>query len=95
MITWHSVVAFAVAPGLRILPYFAALCRANLLIFFVLSGPNMTLDQHIGVRIPGGAATLESITLLKTSPHGSAFEEYQKGPYWRIVARGVRHTYVG
>ena len=43
-----------VARGLRILLYFAAFFRAKLLIFFRISTLARTLDQHIGVRIPGG-----------------------------------------
>jgi len=38
----------------RILVRNGAFCRAKSLILFVISAPIRTLDQHIGVRIPGG-----------------------------------------
>ena len=36
---------------------------------------------------------IKSATCHNLSPHGSTFEKYRKSPYWRIVARSVRHTY--
>ena len=42
------------ASGVRILPHFAEFCRAKTRILFVFSASEITLDQHIGVRIPGG-----------------------------------------
>jgi hypothetical protein len=45
---------FLFADSLRILLYFAAFCRAKLLKLFGIRALFWTLDQHIGVRIPGG-----------------------------------------
>ena len=42
------------ADCLRILPRFAGFCRAILLKLFRIRCLFRTLDQHIGVRIPGG-----------------------------------------
>src|SRR5215472_14902542 len=42
------------ADCLRILPQFAGSCRAILLKLFRIRCLFRTLDQHIGVRIPGG-----------------------------------------
>jgi len=50
----QSRMVFLVARGLRILPEFAAFCRGRLLKCFVFRVSFGTLDQHIGVRIPGG-----------------------------------------
>jgi len=57
----HSVLLFLfglVASGLRILQDFAGICRGKRLIFFVFRVREGTLDQHIGVRIPGGQPSL-------------------------------------
>jgi hypothetical protein len=43
------------ADSLRILLEFAAFCRAKLLNLFRIRALFGTLDQHIGVRIPGGS----------------------------------------
>jgi hypothetical protein len=40
------------APALRILPDFSAICRAKLLILLSGKGFNGTLDLRIGVRVP-------------------------------------------
>jgi len=45
---------FLVAPRLRIMPDFAGFCRVKFFICFVFRRIFGTLDQHIGVRIPGG-----------------------------------------
>src|SRR5580698_2822764 len=44
----------------RILQDFAAICKERCCIFFVFRARTRTLDQHIGVRIPGGQPTLEN-----------------------------------
>jgi hypothetical protein len=44
----------SVARGLRILQGFAGICRVKWFIFFSPNSRCRTLDQHIGVRIPGG-----------------------------------------
>jgi len=46
---------------LRILPDLSAFCRVKSFISFVFNRLRLTLDQHIGVRIPGGQPNL-SIT---------------------------------
>jgi len=51
----------------RILPDFAAICRPNWFIFFVFRVRERTLDQHIGVRIPGGQPIF--LQYLSTFPH--------------------------
>ena len=43
-----------VARGLRILQDFAGLCRVVRCILLTLGETIRNLDQHIGVRIPGG-----------------------------------------
>jgi hypothetical protein len=45
------------------LPELSAFFRVKSLIFFVLKGLGLTLDQHIGVRIPGGQP-IKSTTYL-------------------------------
>jgi hypothetical protein len=42
------------ACGVRISQEFAGICRVKGWIFFVFRVWKVTLDQHIGVRIPGG-----------------------------------------
>jgi len=49
-----ALIPFLFADSLRILLYFAAFCRAKLLKLFRIRALFWTLDQHIGVRIPGG-----------------------------------------
>jgi hypothetical protein len=52
------VTNFLGAPLVRILPGLAAICRAKDWIFFIFRACERTLDQHIGVRIPGGQASI-------------------------------------
>jgi hypothetical protein len=42
---------------------FAVFCRGSSLIFFIFSVTQQTLDQHIGVRIPGGSQMCSPHTL--------------------------------
>ena len=49
-------VLFLFADRLRILRYFAAFCRAILLMLFRIRAIFLTLDQHMEVRILRGAA---------------------------------------
>ena len=51
---------------LRILPGFAAFCRAILLKLFRIRVLFRTLDQHIGVRIPGGQPVISRVPAILT-----------------------------
>ncbi|PWT77985.1 MAG: hypothetical protein C5B58_15905 [Acidobacteria bacterium] len=50
----HGLRLFFGASGVRILLHFAGFCRTKTWILFVFRVSEITLDQHIGVRIPGG-----------------------------------------
>jgi hypothetical protein len=47
------------APTLRVLLTFAAVCRSKLLIRFAFFGIKKTLDLRIGVRVPAASQPLE------------------------------------
>jgi hypothetical protein len=49
-----SYLTFLGARLVRILPDFAGFCRGRRWIFFVFTVCEITLDQHVGVLIPGG-----------------------------------------
>jgi hypothetical protein len=53
-----------VARGLRILPYFAGIFRCKLRKLLILGELFRTLDQHIGVRIPGGQPNLMRVFVI-------------------------------
>ena len=57
-----SIACLLVARGLRILPYFAGIFRGKLRKLLILGESFRTLDQHIGVRIPGGPNPSKDLT---------------------------------
>jgi len=59
---------FVGARVVRILQGFAGICRAKLLKSFVISLGWATLDQHIGVRIPGGQPNLQLRPVIFSFP---------------------------
>jgi hypothetical protein len=54
--------SIAVAPGLRFLPYFSALCRVNPLIFFRCNIGGGTLNQRVAGSSPARLTTYLFLT---------------------------------